>query len=64
MSLFFKDDSKVAQNGSFCPKGISYMQMGDFTVEKVVSLDDFKAKSKNFPSLIPAVLRNNTLIFK
>jgi hypothetical protein len=56
-----RNDAKSAHGTHLLPPGLQVLPAGSFKVEKVVSLDDFKAKMIGMGGLRPAVLKGSTL---
>ena len=64
MSVAMESDIKTALSFAPLPTGVTIMPKGSFKVEKVGSLDDFKAKLAFMGSLKPAVLINQNLVVR
>lgn len=60
-TLATRNDAKNALGTPLLPPGVQVLPAGSFKVEKVVSLDDFKAKMMGMGGLRPAILKGSTL---
>lgn len=61
MSTLATCDVKQAMKGQLPPPDVKVVHLGSFKVEKVGSLDDFKAKMIGMGKLRPAVLTSSGL---
>lgn len=61
MSSALCNDAAIAQSTATTQPQVRKLQVGQFRVEKVLSLDDFRSKNIDFRSLRPAVLIDHTL---
>jgi hypothetical protein len=58
------NDASLALKENTKPSGVEMIPMGNIRVQKITSIADFKSKNIDFRSLRPAVMVNQTLIFK
>jgi hypothetical protein len=61
MSTLATCDVKQAIKGQLPPPGVKVVPMGSFKVEKIGSLDDFKAKTIGMGQLRPAIMTSTGL---
>lgn len=63
MSMLTANDASTALIGHSNPCGVRLLPAGTFKVEKIGSLDDFKAKIMGTRSLRPAVMIGQNIIY-